>query len=181
MLPQLVRLFAARKTPWKIVTGDFVEVIAGRDKRKQGTVTEVLRKTNQVIVSGVNIKTKHLGASAENPQGRVEHKEFPVHISNVALIDPETERPCRVKFAYLEDGSRVRIAVKTGSLLPKPEREDTSYASRNHNKTDGLKDTPADVALEQTYFGEDYAAIEQQFSEYIRERERQAAWLVFKE
>ena len=99
MLHRLTRFFAYKPAQvpfkdWKIVRGDKVELITGKDKGKQGTVSMVKRKLNTVVVSGVNMvrsiqKIKHV----KNPQrlegGRVQ-KEFPVHVSNVMLIDPET-------------------------------------------------------------------------------------------
>ena len=80
---------------WKIVRGDKVEIITGRDKGKRGTILAVKRKHNTVVVSGANLvlfiqKVKHLKYRDRLDSGKVQ-KEFPIHVSNVMLIDPETE------------------------------------------------------------------------------------------
>ena len=57
-------------------------------------------------------------------------KEFPIHVSNVGLVDPELNRAVKVKTAYLEDGTKVRVSKKTGTVIPKPERADLKYVNR---------------------------------------------------
>eukprot|EP00352_Strombidinopsis_acuminata_P004711 CAMPEP_0176355110 /NCGR_PEP_ID=MMETSP0126-20121128/13060_1 /TAXON_ID=141414 ORGANISM="Strombidinopsis acuminatum, Strain SPMC142" /NCGR_SAMPLE_ID=MMETSP0126 /ASSEMBLY_ACC=CAM_ASM_000229 /LENGTH=78 /DNA_ID=CAMNT_0017707619 /DNA_START=285 /DNA_END=521 /DNA_ORIENTATION=+ len=57
-------------------------------------------------------------------------KEYPIHVSNVGLIDPELNRAVRVKNAYLEDGTKVRVSKKTGAVIPKPARDDLKYVNR---------------------------------------------------
>ena len=78
---------------WKIVRGDVVRVISGKDKGKEGKILRVTRKYNLITVEGINMKIKHNKAGmtdTENSSGKV-LKEFPVHVSNVMLIDPETK------------------------------------------------------------------------------------------
>lgn len=158
-----------------------MQAISGKDKGKQGDVFKVIRSENSVLVSGLNIKFKHRAPDNENPMGSVVQKEFPIHVSNVALLDPESGRPTRVKFGYLEDGTKVRVSVRSGALLKKPERPDIKYIMRHHGKEDGIKDTAYDVALEQTYFGEDFEGLDRKFQDYVKEKEREAEWLVFPE
>jgi len=80
----------------------------------------------------------------------------------------------------LEDGTKVRVSRKTGALIPWPDRSEWDPEVRYKDVNDGIKDTPAEIVLKQTYFGEDYEAIRKRFEEYIREQEADAKWLVFK-
>ena len=100
----------------KIKKGDRVVVLSGKDKGKHGTVTKSLPKEGKVIVSGVNIITRHRKASQANPQGGLERTEAPLHVSKVAVEDPKTGKPTRVRFET-RDGKKVRVAVKTGDLI----------------------------------------------------------------
>ncbi len=102
---------------FKIKTGDTVIVITGKDKGKTGSVTSVLKSSDRVFVEGVNIVKRHRKATQESP-GKIEEKETSIHISNVALIDPESGKATRVKFD-LKDGIKRRISVGSGSLLDK--------------------------------------------------------------
>jgi len=139
MLCRIARFFAYRpkQVPfkrWNIITGDEVAVISGKDKGKTGKVFKVKRKYNLVLVSGVNIKTKHNQPSMEAQEGSREQKEFPIHVSNVALIDPETSKPTRISYGFLEDGTKVRISKKSGAMIPKPERPEVKYIQRHSSK-----------------------------------------------
>ncbi len=100
---------------FKIKKGDRVTVITGREKGKSGEVTEIRRSENRVIVQGVNMVTKHVRASQTGPGG-IEQKEAPLHISNVAHIDPETSKPTRVGFD-VKDGVKTRIARRSGKAI----------------------------------------------------------------
>lgn len=75
--------------------GDTVIVISGNDKGTTGEVTEVIKARNRVIVNGVNIRTKHEKPTQQNPQGERVEREFPVHASNVQLLDPATGKGTR--------------------------------------------------------------------------------------
>ena len=96
--------------------GDKVVVISGKDKGKEGTITEVLREKNRVVVEGVNVITKHQKPNAMNPQGGIVNKEASIHISNVMPLDPETGKGTRVRFE-MKDGKKVRVAVKSGKEI----------------------------------------------------------------
>lgn len=99
-----------------VKTGDLVQVIAGKDKGKQGKILKVLRKENRVIVDGVNIITKHLKPSNINPEGGVVKTEGKIHASNVMLVDPKTKQPTRVG-KEIKDGNKVRVSKKTGNVI----------------------------------------------------------------
>jgi large subunit ribosomal protein L24 len=100
----------------KIKKGDKVVVLSGKDKGKQGEVTKSIPRDGKVIVSGVNIITRHKKPSQANPQGGLEKAEAPLHISKVALQDPKTGKPTRVRFEVKGD-KKVRIAVRSGETI----------------------------------------------------------------
>jgi len=101
----------------KIKTKDRVVVIAGRDKGKTGEVLKVLPKENRVVVQGVNVVKRHTRPSAANAEGGIVEKEAPIHISNVAHIDPKTKLPTRVGYKVLEGGRKVRFARRSGEVI----------------------------------------------------------------
>ena len=100
----------------KIKKGDTVVVLAGKDKGRTGEVTKVLPKDDKVVVSGINVHARHRKPSQLNPQGGIERKEAPLHISNVAIADPKDGSPTRVRFEE-RDGKKVRVAAKSGELI----------------------------------------------------------------
>jgi large subunit ribosomal protein L24 len=100
----------------KIKKGDKVVVITGRDKGKTGEVKQVLPTENRVIVDGVNMVKRHTAPSAGNAGGIVE-KEASIHVSNVAYVDPKTDKPTRVGYKTLEDGRKVRFAKRSGEII----------------------------------------------------------------
>ena len=109
----------------KIKSGDLVQVISGADKGKQGKVLKVIPKENRVIVEGVKVVTKHTKANPlTGAAGGIQKVEAPIHVSNVAIVDPETKKPTRVGHRVEEqtkDGVkrnvRVRYAKKSGKDL----------------------------------------------------------------
>ena len=100
----------------KIKKGDTVVVLAGKDKGRTGEVTRVIPKDDKVVVSGINVHARHRKPSQTNPQGGIERREAPLHISNVAVADPKTGQPTRVRFE-VRDGKKVRVAAKSGELI----------------------------------------------------------------
>ncbi|SFI91453.1 50S ribosomal protein L24 [Myroides guanonis] len=100
----------------KIKSGDTVKVIAGDHKGVDGKVLRVLREKNKAIVEGVNIVSKHVKPSANNPQGGIVKKEAPIHISNIALIDPKSKEATKVSYK-VEDGKKVRVSKKSNQVL----------------------------------------------------------------
>lgn len=100
----------------KIKSGDTVRVIAGDHKGSEGKVVRVLREKNKAIVEGVNMISKHVKPSATNPQGGIVKKEAPIHISNIALIDPKTNEATRVAMK-VEEGKKVRVSKKSNQVL----------------------------------------------------------------
>jgi large subunit ribosomal protein L24 len=100
----------------KIKKGDTVVVLSGKDKGKTGEVTRAMPKDGKVVVSGINIATRHKKPSQVNPQGGLERTEAPLHVSKVALADPKTGKATRVRFET-RDGKKVRVAVKSGEVI----------------------------------------------------------------
>jgi large subunit ribosomal protein L24 len=101
---------------FRIKKGDRVAVITGKDRGKQGEVLKVLREDERLIVNGVNMVKRHTRPSARHPGGIVE-KEASIHISNVAHVDPSSNRPSRVGYRTLEDGRKVRFAKRSGDII----------------------------------------------------------------
>lgn len=96
--------------------GDMVQVIAGDDKGERGEVLVVDPKKGRIKVKGVNIVKKHLKANAQRTRGSIEEREAFFDASNVALIDPESDKPTRVGHRT-EDGKKVRFAKASGKTI----------------------------------------------------------------
>ena len=101
----------------KIKKGDRVHVLSGRDRGKRGEVLAVMPKENRALVQGVNMVKRHQKPQGLNRPGGIIEKEAPIHLSNLALIDPASDRPTRVGFRLLEDGKKVRVARPSGEVL----------------------------------------------------------------
>lgn len=100
----------------KIKKGDKVVVIAGKDKGKTGEVLKALPAKSRVIVQGVNVVKKH-NRPTQVSAGGIEEKELSIHVSNVALADPKTDKPTRVGYKDLKGGKKVRVAKKSGETI----------------------------------------------------------------
>ena len=100
----------------KIRKGDTVVVLSGKDKGKTGEVVRSMPKESKVVVAGVNVAARHRKPSQVNPQGGIDRKEAPLHVSKVAIADPKTGKATRVRFEE-RNGKKVRVAVKSGELI----------------------------------------------------------------
>lgn len=100
----------------KLKKGDKVVVITGKDKGKTGEITSVLPSENRVVVSGVNMMTKHTKPT-QMAAGGIQRVESPIHASNVALADPKSGKATKVGFKSLADGKKVRVAKKSGETI----------------------------------------------------------------
>jgi large subunit ribosomal protein L24 len=100
----------------KIKKGDTVVVLSGKDKGKTGEVLRAMPRDGKVVVSGVNVAVRHRKPSQTNPQGGLERREAPMHVSKVAVADPKSGKPTRVRFET-RDGKKVRVAAKSGELI----------------------------------------------------------------
>ena len=99
----------------KIKKGDKVVVLSGKDKGRTGEVVRAMPKDGKVIVSGINVHARHRKPTQQSPQGGIERKEAPLHISKVAIATADG-KPSRVRFE-VRDGKKVRVAVKSGELI----------------------------------------------------------------
>lgn len=101
---------------FKIKKGDRVIVTTGKDKGKSGQVTRIITAENRAVVSGLNVARRHQRQTA-NQEGGIISKEMPIHISNLALIDPKDSKATRVGYKTLEDGKKVRVAKRSGEVI----------------------------------------------------------------
>ena len=99
----------------KIKKGDRVIVLSGKDKGRTGEVVRAMPKDGKVIVSGINVHARHRKPSQTNPQGGIDRKEAPLHMSKVAIATADG-KPTRVRFE-MRDGKKVRVEAKTGELI----------------------------------------------------------------
>lgn len=112
----------------KIRTGDTVLVISGKDKGKTGQVLRVLENKDRIVVSDVNMRTRHVRATPQNA-GEIVKYEASINRSNVMLIDPKTKKPTRVGYKIEKNGRKVRIAKKSGELIAGTAKAKTTKAS----------------------------------------------------
>ncbi|MCZ6452855.1 MAG: 50S ribosomal protein L24 [Alphaproteobacteria bacterium] len=106
----------AKKTKMRVRRGDNVVVISGRDKGKTGEVLRVDRERNRILVQGVNMVKRHQRPTQTSPGG-INEFEAMLHASNVAVVDPKTDKPTRVGFKTLDDGRKVRVAIRSGEVI----------------------------------------------------------------
>ena len=105
------------KQRMKIIKGDRVVVIAGKDKGAEGVVERAIPETGKVIVEGVNVARKHQAPTRADQQGGIIDKAMPIDVSNVALISPKDGKATKVGFKINADGSKVRICRRTGEEI----------------------------------------------------------------
>ncbi|MDN3686901.1 MULTISPECIES: 50S ribosomal protein L24 [Cyclobacterium] len=100
-----------------IKSGDTVLVLSGDEKGKKGKILSVDQTKRRAIVEGLNMVTKHIKPTANTPQGGIEKKEAPIHISNLQLVDPKSGDATRIGRKRNEDGKLVRYSKKTGEVI----------------------------------------------------------------
>ena len=105
----------------RIMKGDRVRVIRGNYRDMEGAVLEVIPDKDRVRVEGVNMRKRHTRPSQQNPDGGIISFEAPIHISNVMLVDTGADTASRVRMRVEEDGTKERIAVKSGNPIPRPQ------------------------------------------------------------
>jgi large subunit ribosomal protein L24 len=101
---------------FKIKKGDRVIVTTGKDKGKSGQVTRIITAENRAVVSGLNVARRHQ-RQTPNQEGGIISKEMPIHISNLALIDPKDSKATRVGYKTLDDGKKVRVSKRSGEVI----------------------------------------------------------------
>ena len=99
----------------KLKTGDKVIVIAGANKGKEGKIIKTLK--DKVVVEGVNLRKKHLKPKNNNGTGEIITVEAPIHVSNVAIMDPKTKKPTNIKYDFDKNGKKIRISKKSNEKI----------------------------------------------------------------
>ena len=111
----------AKKAPTRhkmhVKKGDTIQVVSGRDKGKIGAITTINPKTSQVIVEGVNVRTKHVKPQQEGESGQIVTFEAPIHSSNVMHYSEKEKTVSRIGYTFTEDGKKVRMLKKTGEII----------------------------------------------------------------
>jgi large subunit ribosomal protein L24 len=97
--------------------GDTVMVVAGKERGKKGKVLRVIPEKGRVVVERVNLIKKHQKPTQKIRQGGIIEREGSIHLSNVMLVDPNSDKPTRVGMKALSDGKKVRVARRSGEML----------------------------------------------------------------
>ncbi|XP_046875774.1 probable 39S ribosomal protein L24, mitochondrial [Hypomesus transpacificus] len=134
---------------WSVFRGDTVEILSGKDKGKQGKVTQVFRHRNWVILDGLNTHFRYIGKS-EDYRGTYIASEAPLLLKDIKLIDPSDRKPTEVEWRFTEEGDKVRVSLRTGRIIPRPlfQRKDGIITQQ---WKDCPKDTSPEDCLEKTY------------------------------
>ena len=99
--------------------GDTVVVVAGKERGKRGKVLRVIPEKSRVVVERVNLIKKHQRPTQKLRQGGIIEREGAIHLSNVMLVDPTSDKPTRIGMRALTDGKKVRVARKSGEIIDK--------------------------------------------------------------
>jgi large subunit ribosomal protein L24 len=99
--------------------GDTVVVVAGKERGKKGKVLRVIPEKGRVVVERINMIKKHQRPTQKIRQGGIIEREGAIHLSNVMLVDPSSDKPTRVGMKALSDGKKVRVARRSGEMLDK--------------------------------------------------------------
>jgi large subunit ribosomal protein L24 len=109
----------AERVKLHVAKGDTVRVVRGDDKGKEGKIIRVYRKTGRIVIEGVNLVKKHRRARTADEQSGIIEMAAPIHASNVMLLDPKSGEPTRTRRQTDEDGTKERIATKSGEAIPR--------------------------------------------------------------
>lgn len=104
-----------QQVKFKVKKGDTVIVLTGKDKGKTGEIKKILTEECKVIVQGVNVQTRHRKPSAKGPGG-LDKIEAPIHVSNVAIVDPKTKKASRIGYKTVGE-KKVRVAKRSGEVM----------------------------------------------------------------
>lgn len=137
---------------WSFFRGDRVEVLVGKDKGKQGLVTQVIQERNWVIVEGLNTHLRRVGKDKSFP-GIIVKSESPLLVTDqVALVDPADLKPTKIEWRYTEEGEKVRVSSRTGRIIPVPAAtEETKDYKTKATYKEQDKDTVAKVVEQITF------------------------------
>uniref|UniRef100_U5EWJ8 Large ribosomal subunit protein uL24m n=1 Tax=Corethrella appendiculata TaxID=1370023 RepID=U5EWJ8_9DIPT len=147
------KVFVEPIAKWSFFRGDRVEVLVGKDKGKQGIVTQVIQERNWVIVDGLNWHYRTVMHDKNNP-GVCIKSESPLLVTNqVKLVDPSDLQGTDIEWRFTEEGEEVRVSARTGRIIPIPKTETDETVDYKSKSTyiDKEKDTPGDVVKEITF------------------------------
>jgi large subunit ribosomal protein L24 len=113
---KMAKAVKTQNKKFRLRKGDKVKVIAGRDKGKEGEILKVIRESDRVVVSGINMVKRHQKPGVQGAGGIID-KELSIHISNVSAIDPKSGEATKIGFKVLKDGNKSRVARKSGETL----------------------------------------------------------------
>lgn len=128
---------------WSFFRGDRIEVLVGKDKGKQGIVTQVIPERNWVIVEGLNWHYRKVGGEKEFP-GIIIKSEAPLHVlKDIRLVDPSDLQGTEFEWRFTEEGEKVRVSMRSGRIIPIPETNNQTHDYKTPNAyIEREKDTP---------------------------------------
>lgn len=146
------KIFIEPVKEWSFFRGDRVEVLVGRDKGKQGFVTQIFPERNWVIVEGLNCHFRKVGADGDFP-GIIIKSEAPLLVTNqVSLVDPADFQSTNFEWRYSEEGEKLRVSIRTGRIIPVPQvNEETHDYKLKGTYVEKDVDTPAKIVEEITF------------------------------
>ncbi|XP_015510422.1 large ribosomal subunit protein uL24m [Neodiprion pinetum] len=149
------KVFVEPLKDWNFFKGDRVQLLVGRDKGKQGIITQVIQERNWVIVEGLNTHLRRIGKDKDFPGSTVQSEAPLLVTTDIRLVDPSDLDACDVEWRYKPDGQRVRVSCRTGRIIPIPHKsEETVDYKRPTLYKAKQKDTPANVVKEVTFLPE---------------------------
>ena len=116
-MPRLKKVLESHNNKLHVKKDDNIIVISGKDKGKKGRIIAAYPRENRVLVEGVNMVKRHTRPNPTNQQGGIIEREAPIHVSNVMHIDPKSGKATRIGYKVLENGTKVRIAKRSGEMI----------------------------------------------------------------
>lgn len=147
---RLLKKTRIKTKDWQIVKGDFVQILAGKDKGKQGKIIKVTRQKDWVYVEGLNAEVHYIPEEQGQGQAYSFLKSEPLDVKDVALVDPTDQLPCTTVSRFTATGEKVRVSTRTGRIIGKAPWTRSDFKTRDAIQ-DGSYDTPAADAQKTTY------------------------------
>lgn len=137
---------------WSYFRGDRVEILVGRDKGKQGFISQIFQERNWVIVEGLNCELRVIGKTDEFPGVTIQAERPLLVTSEIALVDPADLKSTTFEWRFSEDGARKRVSLRTGRIIPIPTKDEETYDYKSPaTYVERAKDTPAAEASKVTF------------------------------
>ncbi|XP_070543428.1 large ribosomal subunit protein uL24m-like [Ptychodera flava] len=126
---------------WKFFRGDLVQILTGRDAGKQGTISDIIRERNWVVVEHLNCHYRYIGKT-EGYKGMYVKSEAPLLHREVALVDPSDNKPTDIEWKFTEEGEKVRVSLRSGRIIP---MSDLAFAHPDYKTKDTYAEQPKDT------------------------------------